>query len=1581
MPISPPLGPRSACAVRDCRHACVAFVAANPDGSPKYSDFDSQHVTCFVCNHTWMAHAQPFDIPPQHRAFVRGGTADGRCGGFFSPETHWNMLTTCVCGLQWGVHARDTHASLISSANVSPPVSTPPPVVQVTAAAAAPAPLVPQRPVTAFTGLRPSAASVQQQRRLSIQRNLHSNQPTGSTSLVPTPPRKPKKRMAGPPRSYSESPASTSILDDFAPLAVDTPVTSAKITVGILPKVLDTSDHNDTLDLSPRYIWKNGNELERVQSHLNRANLVFTVEVSTTGPVFEEINTAFENHCRLNNIDYVPPPASGANDTPNTKAWVLTGPKGRSTARTWVEDPKLLTRFTFTLQALGALPFSYTPNNIGEGLFIFIAPRFRNIYAPIDSLFDPNARLPDHVRPHKCFGRRVLHPIVSSLSGDPHPVCGPSCTQINSTPSFDISRPLPDDIYSDSGDEFPEMDEIIDEITLGQSGTSSTSTIVTRSVRRQQWQEEAAAAAIPVSVTNPGFSTKPFTPCPLLTTAMEVTPTSIKSRSFLGVGAPLDLTLRHMPGAGTFSFSAWQDYILLPHERGEDHIHIISQSIDEGARALVTLCLWIFAGRPTGLKLKEVIQEQFSSPRPTVEGSIHRAPALLSLRVTIGNGIGAGPRNEVVAQAVQIMMSDGHYWTERGDYQTLRLHPSRDPIPARSCLLKATGFIFLLHFLYIGAPIQASPFLFSTLFNGRKSASKFDVEFLSRFLSPDSLSLIQNFESVPLDEPLYTSQSEECIAYQYLLNIPDVDPTLISTRRSREEHEGICGTIISFVTLGSVDIEHQPDFLALGDGFNLVLEPFIGQDRAHHILEWFETPCREFLLLAYDRRIKEVADVLTHLEFSQTNPENDVWGDNDETVELIKRFMTHYLTERGHPTDPDQVISALTGDDGTTDPLLRANLFLSVVTGSSHLPLRPTWQVKCLITHDWSEDYPTTDADGRDDYGPDVKVSFRSCFKTFSITNNARLRQLLLRTSSLTQGSTNDHFGTDPNVPVDPGSEIETNPLANWPDSLLGETSVAHQDIFGGRALDAHTAAIFSMMGHSDQNSSTDTFPSSPSESFPLSTISPTQFNSFPPPVAPSTALFQSFTNSGLHVHSPQAVHASPSRSGSLSAAGSSSFGFSLAFDRNSGFAGFDHQSSSSTPSSAPITPAADGFHPFQANVVPPRVEDAPLIIADNGLRGILSPPPQRNPGRGSLDYLRARIVTPAPPSDSAAVYIGFPNHGQPTRRTFFEPRVPVSSPTPYLMDLIRSLRSLASPAGTILNDICASLSVAGFNVAWSKTMVEVHDVTYTSVTTGYREVGNLRDQLRGSRVVLSPANHNETSTSTFQNYDVPLEMPFFVLYVFPQEPVPSSIIPAQLGRFAPIELNSRSRSNTPAPGMTQPPFLFSLLRITKALDERYTPDGDELHSLLEARYGTAYLQIRQALIIERVFTRAKTHVAKLTIDDVAAWAGLKPKTYGNNRTFAISARATLQCLRARLNSPEASAQSRDNRQKDSNLKDFLGKCFSPDLLTGDWQSADASAGDLTVGGAAVVDVKERIRPFENLARPFKNQLFVPLDN
>lgn len=69
--------------------------------------------------------------------------------------------------------------------------------------------------------------------------------------------------------------------------------------------------------------------------------------------------------------------------------------------------------------------------------------------------------------------------------------------------------------------------------------------------------------------------------------------------------------------------------------------------------------------------------------------------------------------------------------------------------------------------------------------------------------------------------------------------------------------------------------------------------------------------------------------------------------ENQEIVALVTRFVTHYLMGVGHPVDPHQVIHALIDDNGTVDnSVLRATLFLSVVTGASILPVSPTWTVK-----------------------------------------------------------------------------------------------------------------------------------------------------------------------------------------------------------------------------------------------------------------------------------------------------------------------------------------------------------------------------------------------------------------------------------------------------------------------------------------------------------------------------------------------------------------------------------------------------------------------------------------------------------
>ncbi|KAK7041299.1 hypothetical protein R3P38DRAFT_3453702 [Favolaschia claudopus] len=581
--------------------------------------------------------------------------------------------------------------------------------------------------VVAFTGLaRPSTASVQQARQASIQRNLHGSGPSTS-ALTPTSPSK-KKRKSGPPRSYTDIPASSAALNDFA---VTSAPTSATIWCGILPKVLDSSDFNDPLDLSPRIFWKSAEEIENAQMTLKNAHLVFTVDVSTTGPIFEAIEIGFQSHCATNNIDYVAPTSSAAVPSPNTMSYVLLGPRGRSNGRTWIEDPKSLTRFTFTLQALRSAPYSHTPNNLGDGVFVFLAPRHRNLFAPIDCLFGPTSRLPDHVLPHRCFGQRVLHSIVPSLSGDPDPVCGKAYTTLTtSTSEPEVARSVSPEIFEvpDSDDEFPDM--LIDSVAVYQSdngteshsglaaSTQSARTIITRAAARQQWQEQAAAAAVPIS------NVAIFVPGPLLF-RVRISDPRPQSTSLSNTCRALDPVIWWL---GKTIFSGRGTWTI---------ISFTASSVDEGARALIALCFWL-CSHPTSLKLKEVLTEQFASPRPKIDNAHLGNKGLFGLRARI---------------------------------------------------------------------------------------------------SHTSLGLIKRIVGGPLDAPMYSSQGEYCEEYQYLLNIPGVDPSMISTPRSKEEQQGVAETVVSFTTLGCVDIEHHPDFLGTGDGFNVIVEPFGGQTRRHHILE------------------------------------------------------------------------------------------------------------------------------------------------------------------------------------------------------------------------------------------------------------------------------------------------------------------------------------------------------------------------------------------------------------------------------------------------------------------------------------------------------------------------------------------------------------------------------------------------------------------------------------------------------------------------------------------------------------------------------------------------------------------------
>jgi hypothetical protein len=88
-----------------------------------------------------------------------------------------------------------------------------------------------------------------------------------------------------------------------------------------------------------------------------------------------------------------------------------------------------------------------------------------------------------------------------------------------------------------------------------------------------------------------------------------------------------------MPGAGAASLAAWQMYMQALHSV-DSELKLEASTVDEAAHVLIIYCIWVHAGRPHGLKFKEIVQEQFTAPRPTIDSDGPHVPfSLLSLHV------------------------------------------------------------------------------------------------------------------------------------------------------------------------------------------------------------------------------------------------------------------------------------------------------------------------------------------------------------------------------------------------------------------------------------------------------------------------------------------------------------------------------------------------------------------------------------------------------------------------------------------------------------------------------------------------------------------------------------------------------------------------------------------------------------------------------------------------------------------------------------------------------------------------------------------------------------------------------------
>ncbi|KAK7025786.1 hypothetical protein R3P38DRAFT_2778580 [Favolaschia claudopus] len=425
-------------------------------------------------------------------------------------------------------------------------------------------------------------------------------------------------------------------------------------------------------------------------------------------------------------------------------------------------------------------------------------------------------------------------------------------------------------------------------------------------------------------------------------------------------------------------------------------------------------------------------------------------------------------------------------------------------------------------------------------------------------------------------------------------------------------------------------------------------------------------------------------------------------------VALVERFVSHYLLERGHPRDLDGVIRALIDPEFTApDSVFRARLFLSVTM----YWIDPSACETCGLEN---QVYPTVDAAGNDDFGPDVVIDFRSCFKTFSITNNARLRHLLISENAeagkdttfgrlfhaqllashrrlngeapfpvrpLPQRSRTPHYrlhSDELNSVLQVEDEVDDNMEAviehseagdsvpeldfdNWPEQPMGEdlTVTLNPEV---------EASIHHLMNAPGLDFLENALSSSPS--YPLAPISTN------PSPAEGAHIHDRTSHHSPTVHSPRARYPI-SRSTSFA---SSSLGFPLT-------------------TGSPITldyPSTRRESDSDLNQLFPPVNPNPVLAVA----------PSSRVGNGSLAALRERERlrrTPAPPippvvspSPSAtepqvAVYLGLPSENR-AQCSFLELVSNLPS-APSLRDLIRAICDGSGTAAEMLNTVVTALT------------------------------------------------------------------------------------------------------------------------------------------------------------------------------------------------------------------------------------------------------------------------------------------------
>ncbi|KAJ7133864.1 hypothetical protein C8R43DRAFT_1133106 [Mycena crocata] len=928
-------------------HRCAAWVGSDVDpdtGTPIPRMVPTHPLEiCILCNHPWISHND--DNPcqdPSHINFVfrRGGFASTNCGGFHSDQERWSFLTVCVCLAAWMSHriisgsaAAVSTLSTTAVASPAPPSVSAPPTLSISSTLP---------PLTAFMGVPPPVTgSVGTRRTASALRTLPHNQVAMSST----------SSYRGPRRSF---PAGGSPFSpDATLLIVFYPM--------VIPGVHEPAGYG-TITLKAR-----NDNMAGILVRLHDHHLVFNVTVPRSGMASPtDFTRQIVAYFAAHNLS-LPQSPIPLTDTESAlfvnQPWALLSPTRRHDILTFQPHPTISASI-FGYDEFVKLGKKFKHPDPAR------AARFGPVYGPIDHPTFSTQDLPVEdslTLRHACFPFRVVDGLPFANTAIPmDPQClGPLCPSVE---PIRMATPPPLPLTT----------------LIRPRASSQSSPSIGRRVR-QCPAPINESLLLPPPPTEPSSASPPHSPAiqQHIPVIVAPSPPAAPPQPPLEIGRDI---------ARLSQVTRFQNLLQADADRAQipfiRRFNLHALDIDSGARGVIDLLLHLHrqsvtSSGPYVLPAGVVSCSEISSTH-----SFFRSGH--AIRVGVGSrgeeiSFGPGPERAVYRQAVAFAVSDHNLWQQApsSGFIIPVFTPGAVEVPDRTALFRAHGCLLAIHCYTLGsAPLPVSIWLLLALCNGVQ-AMLVPKRHLAA-LDPSAYQILAPWFAFGPDDTLPTNLGHPF--NQFLMNVMEIQPSMIASPRTQAVHDGWTVTFSSKVLLGSTTVFTHPEFRAIQIGFDVA----IGNTR---FLTRFTCTHGVLPLLAcmYDRQVRKADDVSSQIACDIVRHADD--GTTPYYGALFRLLLLRYLQGVGHPQElRGSVIDEEEWMTEVNNRSLRARLFLEAASDSNLLPSREAWRIK---VHMVGLNPPTDPALASLDVNP-RPIHFHTCTYEMEAKINRPMEDLLI---------------------------------------------------------------------------------------------------------------------------------------------------------------------------------------------------------------------------------------------------------------------------------------------------------------------------------------------------------------------------------------------------------------------------------------------------------------------------------------------------------------------------------------------------------------------------------------------------------